>query len=68
MDKSQCTRKFECDNGRTYLCHPRSCFFCEHCVEIIWDYTNGPYMFPCDADGDTHIGLQGECDKFKEGS
>jgi hypothetical protein len=39
---------YECPNGRTYAAHQKSCIFCRHC-DIIWDYTNGPYMFTCSA-------------------
>ena len=24
------------------------CVFCKHCTDVIYDYSNGPYMFMCD--------------------
>lgn len=42
-----------------------SCVFCEHC-DVFWDYTNGPYLFLCDADCNTEHGLSGQCEIFKE--
>ena len=53
-------KKFEGD-GYTIIAHPKSCFFCKHCVEILFDFTNGPYMFVCDKEKDTNSGLKGEC-------
>ena len=38
-----------------------SCFFCQHCTDIFFDYTNGPYMFLCDEDADTRKGCDGQC-------
>lgn len=46
--------------------HKRSCFFCEYCTEIIWDYTNGPYVFFCGKEADTDDGVFGRCPEFKE--
>lgn len=43
-----------------------SCFFCQHCTDIFFDYTNGPYMFICDEDADTIKGCDGQCKLFKE--
>jgi hypothetical protein len=43
-----------------------SCFFCQHCTDIFFDYTNGPYMFICDEDADTMKGYDGQCKLFKE--
>ena len=43
-----------------------SCFFCQHCTDIFFDYTNGPYMFLCDEDADTRKGCDGQCKLFKE--
>lgn len=28
----------------------KDCLFCKHCSDVLWDYTNGPYMFFCDKD------------------
>lgn len=55
--------------GYTVLAHPRSCFFCRHCTDIFYDYTNGPYMFICDIDSTSaqiESGLRGECGDFEE--
>ena len=41
-----------------------SCFFCQHCTDIFFDYTNGPYMFICDEDADTTKGYDGQCKLF----
>lgn len=36
-------------SGPTYACrYHKACLFCDNC-DIVWDYTNGPYMFTCDA-------------------
>ena len=43
-----------------------SCFFCQHCTDIFFDYTNGPYMFICDKDADTMKGYDGQCKLFKK--
>ena len=55
--------------GYIVLAHPKSCFFCEHCTEIIYDFSNGPYRFVCNIEFEpSHIdmGLKGMCSKFKE--
>ncbi len=44
----------------------RSCFFCQHCTDIFFDYTNGPYMFLCSEGVNTSNGLKGKCNLFKE--
>lgn len=54
--------------GYTVMAHPKSCFFCEHCTDIIYDYSNGPYMFICNNNIDSdhiELGLKGMCDNFK---
>lgn len=51
---------------------PNSCFFCKHLTDIVWDYTNGPYMFFCDKNHMTseddedpiEIGMRGLCKDF----
>ena len=47
----------------------RACLFCKKCHDLIWDYTNGPYMFFCDEDVDgekdlTEKGAIGKCVVF----
>ena len=41
-----------------------SCYFCQHCTDIWFDYTNGPYMFLCLKEADTQQGIQGKCEQF----
>lgn len=41
-------KPFKCANGITYELPENHCVFCEHCTDIIYDYSNGPYMFLCD--------------------
>ena len=59
-------RLFYCDNGHTYECKASCCLFCDHCDDIFYDYTNGPYMWICDLEKDTEAGAKGECGYFKE--
>lgn len=67
-------------DGHKYIARSNSCFFCKHCTDIFWDYTNGPYMFFCDEmksgikedeceynDQLIENGLSGNCELFKEG-
>ena len=54
-------KDFECANGRVYKFPENHCAFCEHCRDIIYDYTNGPYCFLCHFGGDFKT-----CGKFKE--
>lgn len=42
---SDSTRPFRCDNGAVYLMPEKHCVFCEHCTDLLFDYTDGPYMF-----------------------
>lgn len=52
--------------GYTVKARPQSCFFCDHLTDIIYDYTNGPYGFACDLDGDIETGMRGLCRNFSE--
>lgn len=58
--------------GYTIYAYPKSCFFCKHCTDIFYDFTNGPYSFSCDLDSIEYIpdreriGLSGKCIDFKE--
>lgn len=48
--------------------HDKLCVFCEHCTDVFWDYTNGPYMLFCDLDRsevEEHNEKQ-TCPKFKD--
>lgn len=65
IDKSEMTREYECEFYKLKA-HPRSCFFCDNCTDIFFDYTNGPYMFFCAVDGNTDTGLSGLCEQFSE--
>lgn len=56
---------FKCENGHIYMAFNNSCVFCKHC-DLFWDYTNGPYMFLCDVDGNPEIyGLSGKCELYE---
>ncbi len=61
----QCMREYKCEFYRV-MAPVRSCLFCEHCTDVIFDYTHGPYMFTCVADCDTGIGMNGACESFSE--
>lgn len=50
----------------TVMAQDTSCLFCDHCTDIIYDYSHGPYMFFCDIDKDTHTGMEGACESFSE--
>jgi len=65
-NESEFTREYECEYYRLKA-HPRSCFFCDNCTDIFFDYTNGPYMLFCSVDADIDTGMRGECGKFTEG-
>ena len=39
-------KQYECEYYKV-IAHQNSCFFCEYCTDIWWDYTNGPYMCLC---------------------
>ena len=54
-------KEFVCENGKTYLIPENFCAFCEHCTDILFDHTNGPYMFICDLNKEYE-----NCDSFKE--
>ena len=56
-------KPFECENGHTYLFPSKHCVFCKYCKDLLYDYTNGPYMFLCDLGcEDGHE----TCGKFEE--
>ena len=62
------TRQYEIEEiGRVYLLPVHHCVFCKYCNDLLYDYTNGPYMFFCD------LGLEPtitettcECPKFED--
>ena len=69
-----CTRPYLFHEwGIWVMAHPRSCFFCDYCTDIWYDFGEGPYMFDCikqaeDEENDVRIirGLKGECPDFVE--
>ena len=58
-------REYRCDYY-SVMAPSTSCLFCKSCTDVFWDFTNGPYMFLCDAEGDTNKGAVGECELFSE--
>jgi len=56
---------FECEYY-TVRAHKHSCFFCSHCTDIFYDYTNGPYLFICDIGRDIETAFKGQCNKFED--
>ena len=62
-------REFHCANGKVYGAHKRSCLFCKHCMQILYDSAEGPYMFFCEcegADGEMQVrAFAGECEMFE---
>ena len=61
--KDGVVKPFECANGSVYLLPKSHCGFCKHCFDILYDYTNGPYMFFCDLECE---GGHEACGKFEE--
>lgn len=48
--------------------YDKLCVFCEHCTDVFWDYTNGPYMLFCDLDRaevEEH-NVKQSCPEFKD--
>ena len=68
MEREECTRKWTSYAGESWWCPPKCCVFCDNCNDIVWDYTNGPYLCFCDLDMDPNEsgGYEGKCDSFKE--
>lgn len=58
-------REYECEFYKV-LAPVGSCLFCDHCRDVFWDYSNGPYLFLCDVGADTTEGAYGRCQGFKE--
>lgn len=46
----------------------KACLFCEHCTDVFWDYTGGPYLMFCEKHEDvTEVdGPWGNCPDFQE--
>lgn len=51
---------YECDAPK------RSCLFCRRCTDVLWDYTNGPYLFICDRHPDIAGRVVVNCEYFEE--
>lgn len=62
MKETHKYKEFECADGKVYKFPENHCAFCEHCTDVFWDYTNGPYSFLCE------LGCAGyeTCGKFEE--
>ena len=50
----------------TVVAHKKSCFFCKHLSDIIYDYTNGPYGFCCEKKCYCKKAIYGKCKNFEE--
>lgn len=57
-------KEFKCANGKTYEVPDNHCLFCEHCTDILYDYTHGPYMCMCELNYET--AGDGSCKHFIE--
>ena len=63
-------REYKCDDpygpGVVVRAPERACLFCEHCTDVWWDYTNGPYACLCELHTDIikMEGPQGNCTDF----
>ena len=58
-------REYACEYYRVMV-PDKSCLLCDHCTDVFWDCTNGPYMFFCEEDEDTEQGALGNCERFVE--
>lgn len=60
------TKEFDCD-WYIMTANRRSCFGCEHCAGIFFDYTYGPYLFFCEKGVGSKLNvLRYGCELFKE--
>ena len=51
----------------TYKLDDTACVFCEHCEDVLWDYTNGIYSIFCEKGLIANVGnCDGKCSHFKE--
>lgn len=58
-------RIFKCENGKEYECPDNACVFCDHCSDIFYDYTNGPWLILCELPD--YVGRIGTgCEHFTE--
>ena len=57
-------RLYQLKGGPLIKCfNDKDCLFCEHCTDVFWDYSNGPYMIICDIGEEQY---RGNCIYFKE--
>ena len=70
MEKSKQDYIFECENGTVYGIpkDKKCCLICKHCTSMLYDYTNGPYMFNCEMDEDTDECENCESFELQEGT
>lgn len=62
-------RLYALEPGLEMWCPETSCVFCAKLRDLVYDYTNGPYLFFCEDDTDgslTEQGYIGECPLFVE--
>ena len=64
-------KEFKCRDGLlpgpTVRAPEKCCLFCEHCTDIFWDYTHGPYLMMCKIRESCYPeGFEGKCSDFKE--
>ena len=70
-------RRYRFEPGYSIWAPEKCCLFCKNRDNVLYDYTNGPYMFFCDIhiakdedDGElkytTELGPIGECPDFEE--
>ena len=59
-------RIFKCENGFEYKCSDTACVFCDHCTDIFYDYTHGPYLLLCELH-DQALNNGSGCEHFIEG-
>lgn len=58
-------REFLLDGHIKIKCkNDKDCLFCDHCSDIFWDYSNGPYMIICDLGEEP---VNNTCRYFTEG-
>ena len=65
-ERKSWNRIYEIEGHMRCKCPEKACVFCDHCTDVFWDYTNGPYMVFCDISADTEKGFIGHCELFKE--
>ena len=59
-------RIFKLEDGREYNCPDTACVFCDHCTDIFYDYTHGPYLILCELN-EYNARFGSGCEHFIEG-